>query len=660
MFFNESRPDRKKRARKFSDTSRLINSPIPVSKSYELMSYAELLASSSKTFIVDIESYCNYFCVGFKCHDSKKIISFENDRHGFRINNEVVDQTKFCQLLAYILFRFLMVGFNSRTYDIPIIFCAIQGVQYVTLNKISNEIILQGLQAYEVCRKYGIKQKLINQIDLIEVAPISASLKIYSGRLHCERMQDLPFAPSEALTEQQKPIVRDYNVNDLDNTELLYNHLKPQIALREQIGLEYKVDLRSKSDAQIAETVIVSELQKLSPLAKKPNIEPGWEFFYQVPSFIEFATPQFKKVLEVIRNTPFIVGNGGSADCPEAIAMLKPCLGSGVYRLGIGGLHSSEESVYYESDETTLLIDRDVASYYPAIMLNQRLFPDHLGEEFLKVYQSIVTRRLLAKKEGNKGVSESLKIVINGTFGKLGNLYSKMYAPNLLTQVTMTGQLSLLMLIEAVELAGIPVISVNTDGIVMKCPKSKYELLDQVVMIWENQTGFDTEETQYKKLASRDVNNYIAIKAEGGCKTKGAFSQFGSALNSPLSKNPESYIISYAVQEFLEHGKAIKETIEACQDIRQFINVRTVKGGAEKNGVYLGKAIRWYYAKGEKGTINYVLSGNKVPKSEGAYPLMALPTELPDDLDFDYYTNSANQILFDIGYYRKAKTGTLL
>jgi hypothetical protein len=553
-----------------------------------------------------------------------------------------------------------MVGFNSRTYDIPIIFCAIQGVQYVTLNEISNEIILQGLQAYEVCRKYGIKQKLINQIDLIEVAPISASLKIYSGRLHCERMQDLPFPPSEALTEQQKPIVRDYNVNDLDNTELLYNHLKPQIALREQIGLEYKVDLRSKSDAQIAETVIVSELQKLSPLAKKPTIEPGWQFFYQVPDFIEFKTPQFKKVLEVIRNTPFIVGNGGSADCPEAIAMLKPCLGSGVYRLGIGGLHSSEESVYYESDETTLLIDRDVASYYPAIMLNQRLFPDHLGEEFLKVYQSIVTRRLLAKKEGNKGVSESLKIVINGTFGKLGNLYSKMYAPNLLTQVTMTGQLSLLMLIEAVELAGIPVISANTDGIVMKCPKSKYELLDQVVMIWENQTGFDTEETQYKKLASRDVNNYIAIKAEGGCKTKGAFSQFGSALNSPLSKNPESYIISHAVQQFLEHGKAIKETIEACQDIRQFINVRTVKGGAEKNGVYLGKAIRWYYAEGEKGTINYVLSGNKVPKSEGAKPLMILPTQLPDDLDFDYYANAANQVLFDLGYYRKATTGTLL
>jgi hypothetical protein len=54
------------------------------------------------------------------------------------------------------------------------------------------------------------------------------------------------------------------------------------------------------------------------------------------------------------------------------------------------------------------------------------------------------------------------------------------------------------------------------------------------------------------------------------------------------------------------------------------------------------------------------LSGNKVPKSEGAKPLMILPTQLPDDLDFDYYANAANQVLFDLGYYRKATTGTLL
>jgi hypothetical protein len=277
-----------------------------------------------------------------------------------------------------------------------------------------------------------------------------------------------------------------------------------------------------------------------------------------------------------------------------------------------------------------------------------------------------VTRRLLAKKEGNKIVADALKIVINGTFGKLGNKYSKFYSPKLLTQVTMTGQLSLLMLIEMIELAGIPVISANTDGIVMKCPVEMYNKLNEVVIVWEEKTGFVTEETQYSGLYSRDVNNYIACKIseEGkpsiGIKTKGVYSPVGSALNSPLSKNPESYICSYAVQQFLQNDIPVEETIENCKDITKFVNVRTVKGGGEKDGVYLGKAIRWYYAKEETGTINYAISGNKVPKSEGAKPLMILPEQIPSDLDLCRYINDANDILYDIGFYERKTESKLL
>lgn len=663
MYFDDSRPDRQKRAKKLAGANRvneLISSPIPPTKHYELLSYSELISGGDRILVADVESYPNYFEVGFKCIASQKVLCFEDDYRGYVINNCVVDAETWLSNLNYIIARFLIVGFKSRTYDMPIIYCALQGVRCATLNTITDEIINQELQAYEVERKYCVNVPKVNHIDLIDVAPITASLKIYAGRLHCERMQDLPFPPFTILSAVQSAYVRDYNVNDLDNTELVFNYLKPQIELREQLGLDYGVDLRSKSDAQIAETVIVSELNKLGTTGKKPNIELGTQFYYQVPGFIKFQTPVFQNVLKVVAETPFTVGASGSADCPQAIAALKPKLGLGTYRLGVGGLHSSEESVCYQADENTLLIDRDVASYYPAIILNLQLYPQHLGPDFLKVYRSLVTKRLLAKKEGNKTVAESLKIVINGSFGKLGNHYSKLYAPDLLTQVTMTGQLALLMLIEMVELAGIPVISANTDGIVMKVPPARYGDLDMVVMQWENATGFDTEETQYKGLYSRDVNNYIAVKLDGEIKTKGVFSERGSALNSVLSKNPESYICSLAVQAFLANDVPIADTIHQCRDIRKFVNVRTVKGGAEKNGVYLGKAIRWYYARGETGTINYVLSGNKVPKSDGAKPLMIMPDSFPADLDVDKYINEATEILYDIGYFQRAKTPSLL
>jgi hypothetical protein len=670
LFFDNSRPDRRKRAYKYSPPT-FEASPIPPAKTYELLTFDDLFNGQERELIFDVESYINYFLVSFKCIASGKVIFFE----------DAEDRVVNTQLLSYIMYRYKLIGFNSRTYDLPILLIALQGVRAAKLKEISNEIIKGDMQAYEVERKYGVRAPHINHIDLIEVAPITASLKIYAGRLHCERMQDLPFPEDAVLTFDQAMIVRDYNINDLDNTLLLYNHLKESIELREELGREYNQDLRSKSDAQIAEAVIVSELEKLGVSADKPKYDVGYEFYYQVPDFIEFQTPQFRHALDVVRSTPFIVGNSGAATCPEAISALLPTLDGKTYVLGVGGLHSTEKSAAHRADETTLLIDRDVASFYPQIILNLSLYPDHLGEGFLKVYKSIVDRRLTAKfksseckkkgdKEGArywKAVSDSLKIVINGTFGKLGNFYSKLYAPHLLTQVTVTGQLSLMMLIEMVVMAGFEVISANTDGIVIKCPKHLYKELEAVVIIWEEKTGFLTEETRYRGLLSRDVNNYYAFTEDGEVKTKGVYSEVGSALNSPLSKNPESYICSLAVQEFIGKGIPINETIfnggVNCETkhyptiISRFVNVRTVKGGAAKDGIYLGKAIRWYYSKAVKGTIQYILSGNNVPRSEGAQPLMIMPSEgLPPDLDYDHYINEANDILYDIGYYvRPAK-----
>jgi hypothetical protein len=510
--------------------------------------------------------------------------------------------------------------------------------------------------------KYKLRAPNINHIDLIEVSPLKASLKLYAGRIHCPRMQDLPYSPDTTLSKEQAEIVRDYCINDLDNTQLLYTELLPQIKLRETLGTEYSVDLRSKSDAQIAEAIIGHELEKLHCHGwrnAKAKIEPGFTFRYKIPEFVAFKTRPLQSVLEAVRTADFIVGVSGAAAIPDALAGQKIRVGETIYQLGGGGLHSCEKSIAQYANENHYLIDRDVASYYPSIILNQGLYPQHLGKDFLNVYQTIVTRRLKAKLEKNKVVADALKITINGTFGKLGSPYSKLYAPDLCMQVTISGQLCLLMLIEEIELAGMRVVSANTDGIITKCPKNRYDDFLNIVLQWESITGFSTEEARYKAIFSRDVNNYIAIKENDELKVKGIYSDKGSALNSPLSKNPECQIISDAVQIFLAYKKPIIETIMTCTDIRKFVSVRTVKGGASKDGSYLGKAVRWYYAKGEKGTINTVQSGNKVPKTEGAKPLMILPTSLPDDLNYDYYIREAKEILYDIGYLQKSKPASL-
>jgi hypothetical protein len=75
-----------------------------------------------------------------------------------------------------------------------------------------------------------------------------------------------------------------------------------------------------------------------------------------------------------------------------------------------------------------------------------------------------------------------------------------------------------------------------------------------------------------------------------------------------------------------------------------------VNGGAVKAGKVIGKAIRWYYGADELDAIFYITSGNKVPRSDGAVPLMHLPEKLPSDIDFQWYINEANDMLKQIGY----------
>ena len=647
IFFDNSRPDREKRARREGRIAprALEKTEIPPAKSYELLTADELLNGGHRVLIMDTESYPNYFLVAFKCLQTGKVVYFEDSPE----NHIPVD------LLGYVLHRFVIVGFNSKVYDNPMLAAALQGCRADALKDLSNKLIMEDYRP-----NYDLQMAKVNSIDIINVAPLEASLKIYAGRLHCERMQDLPYNHLKELTKEEAVNVRDYCINDLDNTMALYLELLPHIELRERMGAEYEGDFRSKSDAQVAEAIIVGEIKKLGKLNKAPEWEIGDVVKYKVPSNIKFKTPQLQKVLEIVENAEFRIGKSGSTDCPIEIAEMSINIGNCQYRMGNGGLHSSEKSLSCYSNANRLIIDRDVAGYYPQIILNQGLFPEHIGPNFLTVYQKIVTRRLKAKKDGNKTEADGLKIAVNGSFGKLGNQYSSIYSPDLVTQVTISGQLFLLMLIEAIEAINIRIISANTDGIVIDCPADRYNDLVHIIIAWEEETGFITEETRYRSLHCRDVNNYIAVKEDGSCKTKGVYCEKGSALNSVLSKNPETLILSDAVQAFLSNNVPIRDSIYNCSDIRRFITVRTVKGGAEQSGRYLGKAIRWYYSKDEARTINYVLSGNLVPKSNGAKPLMILPKTIPEDLNYDYYVEEANQMLYDLGVLVKAKDAKLL
>jgi len=594
--------------------------------------------------VIDTEIYKDYFLVMFRNVRSEYVQSFECH----------AGQKLHVKVIAEILKDYQIVTFNGNNFDIPLLSLALKGADCATIKAACDAIIQNNLKPWDLEKKFRFKLlQDLDHVDLIEVAPGQASLKIYGARLHCEELQDLPFEPSESITPERRPVVRNYCAKDLRNTERLYKHLLPQIELREKMSAKYGMDLRSKSDAQIAEAVIVDEVSKVmgAPVIR-PEVAYGTTFKYIRPACIRFTSDVLWNLANLIDGLEFSLTANGSAGLPKELDEADIRIGSTSYKMGIGGIHSQEKSTAHVADADHILIDRDVASYYPAIILANNWAPDHMGSAFTKSYRAIVERRLEAKRAGDKVTAEALKICVNGSFGKLGSKWSKLYAPHLLIQTTITGQLALLMLIEALEAFGIPVVSANTDGVVIKCPTDSVFVMNLIVADWEQRTGFTTEATEYAAIYSRDVNNYMAFKTDGLAKFKGAYAIAG------LQKNPTNEICVEAAAKFLKYGTALAETIMGCDDIRKFVSVKKVAGGAVKDDVYLGKAVRWYYSTTAKGAITYKVNGRKVAMTDGAQPMMDIPATFPADVDYHWYVKEAESILQDVGATPAAQ-GTL-
>lgn len=92
-----------------------------------------------------------------------------------------------------------------------------------------------------------------------------------------------------------------------------------------------------------------------------------------------------------------------------------------------------------------------------------------MGPLFLQLYKNFVDTRLKEKekpkKERNAVIMEGYKLMVNGLYGKFNSDTSPFYDPLVAMSTTITGQLSLSMLIEAlsIRIPNIEWIQANTN-----------------------------------------------------------------------------------------------------------------------------------------------------------------------------------------------------
>ena len=589
---------------------------------------------------IDTECYPNYFLLMLKLPDGKKRYFELDETH--KLDTETI---------AKFFKERLTIGFNSLMYDIPMILYALRGKNNAELKELSDRLISKEEKSFDVISKLSLWcPNYFDHIDIFKIPAGKASLKMYGARLHAPFLQDLPYDPSKPVTEEQKEELKKYCSNDIDLTIKLFNSLEEQLLIRLNINKEYDIDVRSKGDAGIAEMLMFKSLGILKMNIYVPD---SYKFQYSPPSYLAFKSEELQELVATISGLTF-KGIKGESNFKDGIPG-EININEKSYSFGIGGLHSKEKHRAIICKDDELLIDVDVTGHYPKMIIDNKWCPEHLDKDkFNTLISNFYNDRVVAKREGKKAKSDTYKIILNSIYGKFGDEYSFLYSPKCMLHTTLTGQLSLLMLIEMLEECGLNVVSANTDGILVYIVKADYQLFQSVCEDWQEISNLNLEETKYKALYNESVNSYIAVKEDGSLKRKGSF------VEGDLAHNPTIKVCMDAVIDYILKGKPVEETIlNYDTDPRNFLMVRKVVTGGYWREKYLGKIVRWYWSTtGEPiyrrlETTELKKDGTakndpKVADSDDAFPIMDLREGLVN-IHYEKYINESYTMLKNIG-----------
>ena len=515
------------------------------------------------TYAYDVEVLKNLFTATFVN------VQDETEQHVFYVGLDKLDWT---DLSSFLRQRITLVGYNNISYDDPVLryVLSYKGDNLLTdLVNVSNKLVDDNYRGDKALIELRYPRKTVypwNSVDLMKLLAfdkLGISLKQVAINLKWHKIMDMPISHLVTIIQEQLSTVLEYNLNDVLITKELYHRVTPLRELRRELSKLYNVDLSSASDSRMANLIlehIYSDELKMDIRQIREKRTPRDFVFLKdcVAPFVKFETPYMNEVLERLMSKKVENYNGFKYGDTIYFANCK-------FTLGIGGLHSEDKPGVFESDDKYIIQDMDVASYYPNLIINNNFYPEHLGQDFIKVLKRITDERLKAKASGDKVKADGLKITINSIFGKLGLEHFWLLDPKQLLSTTVSGQLGLLMLIEDLHEKGINVISANTDGIVCKIPRELEKEYYEIAKRWEEQTNLQLEFTPYKKYVRRDVNTYLTEKKDGSIKQKGIF-----LTEVSLMKAYRMPIVAKALNNYFVKNIPVKQTLEECTDIMEF------------------------------------------------------------------------------------------
>ena len=638
--------------------------------------------------VYDIETMKEFFLVGIYVPSEDKHFDFKVNRFENQLDSFISFTEKYGD--------FYWLGYNNLRFDSQVVEWVIRNYEHWhELNNLEIcSLIAQKAQDvihdanFDVFPEYREQDLSLQQIDLFKIQHFDnknrrVSLKRLEFEMDLENIEEMPIHHSKTdLTQEEIDITTEYCRNDVYATYQFYlitigqtDHPlykgNNQIELRMDIQEEFGIPCLNYSDSKIGDEMIKKYYCQEKRIEYKDLPKKGF-FRKNIPvknciaSYVDFKTKELQSFLRNIKK----MNLGLQDDFKETIVFYDNS-----YTFAKGGLHTENKPKIFEADEEYEIIDWDVSSYYPAIIINNERYPYHLGKEFLRGYKQMFEKRLelkpLAKKDKKiKGIVGALKLAVNSVYGKSSDMQSWIYDRQLTMFTTITGELSLLMLIEAYELAGINVISANTDGVTVRIKKELIDKMHEINKWWVEVTLYELERTDYQKIIFSTVNDYLAIKTDGEVKKKGDF-----LTDFELHKNKSARVVPLALEQYFLSDIPVDHTIRSHNNIFDFC----IRQKASKDFHYEG----WNRARGEKTLYNKLIryfvsnTGEKLLKvknenSDSTAPEVSqveagewvcrVCNYLPKNTDvataginYDYYIERAEKIIHKIAYEGKKR-----
>ena len=505
-----------------------------------------------KIIVYDIEVFAYDWIVVFYDTSNNEWSVFHND------NNAVRDYMSqpgviFC-------------GFNSKAYDSHIAKAICCGASPELVKQINDFLIVEDRPGWE---HYFLRQNKFwfEHFDLMDDCQFGTSLKHIEAHLgwNIEETQ-VDFSIERPLTQEELESTIFYCKWDVKATAYLLtlrkNYLNAKLDVGRSIGISDAKSLYMTNARLTAESLQAIYVERFD----------GRDYVYPDNINREYIPNEVFEFFDKLKdkNIP---------DDKLFNSKLKIDVDGAEAVIAFGGIHHARNNYSEESNNNRVIRNFDVASLYPSLMVNNGYISRNSPSS--EIFENFYHTRLKAKQTGDKKTANTLKLILNTTYGASLAKTNPLYDPLMGRSVCITGQLYILELAQKylAECKTVRILQLNTDGLMFSIDEYEMPIIYRLNDEWQQSKNLLLEEDKIRYVAQKDVNNYVMVFENGKVKTKGAYVTYGMAAAGAFKINNDFTIVKEAVIKYFTEKIPVEETINGCDDIFKFQIIAKAGGG---------------------------------------------------------------------------------